>query len=608
MKKIELLLPAQNLELGRAALSHGADAVYIGAPKFGARQAAGNAIEDIEQLCKEAHFFGSKVYVTLNILLFDEEIEEAVKMAWKLYDVGIDALIIQDMGLLECKMPPIPLHASTQMNNVSVEKVKFLEQCGFRRAILARELSLSEIRAIRKDTEIELEVFVHGSLCVCYSGQCNMSLKLTGRSGNRGECAQVCRSRYDLVDKNGNCLIKNQHLLSLKDMNRASYLQDLVEVGITSFKIEGRLKDITYLKNITAFYRQQLDAVLTLSNNCQKASSGNITYFFESNPSQTFNRNYTSYFMTGERMEMASMSTPKSIGEFVGFLQSDFSGNLNYEGNTELHLGDGLCYWNEGRELEGFFINQIVQNKIKGNRKITLTQKTEVYRNYNHYFEKYLKNQITAVRKIAINLLLKEVSDGFIWTACDEDGICAELFVSYEKQVAHNPVKVLERRYQTFSKLGHTKFTLENYEEQTNFCYFIQDSLLNKVKNELVKILENSRVKYFSPQPHHRLNTYPIYPFKINYLTNIINTKAADFYKKCGCLNTEYGLDLTKDFEHKQLMQCRYCLRFEMKQCPKYYHSVQTAWLQPLFLKDNHHLYRLIFDCEHCQMQLLTLE
>lgn len=607
MKPIELLLPAQNFEFGKTAFQHGADAVYIGAPKFGARQAAGNSIADIEQLCREAHFWGGKVYVTLNTLLFDHELDEATSMAWALYRAGADALIIQDLGLLGCDLPPIPLHASTQTHITTAEKAQFLQACGFTRLILARELSLPEIAAIKQATNIELEAFVHGSLCVCYSGQCYMSLKLTDRSGNRGACAQVCRSRYDLLDENGEILLKNKHLLSLKDMNRAAFLPELLAAGIQSLKIEGRLKDLSYVKNITAFYRQKLDALLDGNAYFRKASTGKTTFTFEPNPAKTFNRDYTDYFLNDERTKIASMETPKSIGEFVGYLKSDSYGNLLYEGDAELHVGDGLCFWQKTADsndvaLEGFFVNQIDRARLKGSRKIAPTAKTALYRNYNHLFEKQLKNPQTAARKIDVDINVKEEPNQLIFSILDEDGVAASTTLSVEKQVANEPQKVLAQRQQTLSKLGQTNFQLRHYREETKSVYFIPNSALNKVKNALIEQLVSARRDHFRPIAHARTEQPRRYPYQIDALTNITNAKAAELYRKSGAEPSVLGIDATKDFIGQPLMTCRYCLRFELGQCPKCHPRADLRGQRPLFLRDNHRRYRLVFDCQHCRM------
>ena len=388
-KKIELLAPAKNLEYGREAINHGADAVYIGAPAFGARSAATNTISDIESLVNYSHLFGSKVFATVNTILFDNELEDAVQMIRQLYNIGVDALIIQDVGLLECDLPPIELHASTQCHNATIERVKFMESVGFARAILARETSLEQMREIRQATTLDLEAFVHGALCVSYSGQCYMSQYLNGRSGNRGCCSQPCRSMYDLYTEDNRMIIKNKHLLSLRDFSAADHLREMMEAGITSFKIEGRLKDITYVKNITAYYRQLLDNMLSGSS---KASSGHCTFHFVPDPERTFNRGYTDYFLTG-RHPMASLSTQKSIGKTVAKVSRVEHNALVINSKEPLMAGDGLCFFDSKGCLQGFFVNAVQGSRIIPNRMPNITSGALLWRNHDQKFEKQLHGE-----------------------------------------------------------------------------------------------------------------------------------------------------------------------------------------------------------------------
>ena len=369
MTKIELLIPAKDLHCGKIAINHGADALYIGAPRFGARQAAGNRLEDLEQLARYAHLYGSKLYVTVNTLLYDNELEDARKLILQLYELGADAIIMQDLGLLKMDLPPIRLHASTQCHNNSLERIQFLEKLGFRRAILAREMDLDTIRHIHQESDIELETFIHGALCVCYSGQCYISRMMTGRSGNRGECAQICRTAFDLTDARGRTLLHDKHLLSLRDMNRAMYLAEILKAGVISLKVEGRLKDETYVKNITGYYRQQLDAILECDNPFFRLGSGRTTLHFQPDPERSFNRGYTPYFIDGQRRKMATFDTPKAMGKSIGHLRQDRDGRLFYEGDAKLVNGDGLCFINEVGELEGFFVNGISNGRVSSSRR-----------------------------------------------------------------------------------------------------------------------------------------------------------------------------------------------------------------------------------------------
>ncbi|MDD2279742.1 MAG: U32 family peptidase, partial [Bacteroidales bacterium] len=386
-KKVELLSPVKNLEVGIAAINHGADAVYIGFKQFGARAAAGNSLVDIERLVKYAHLFNAKVYVTLNTILYDNELDEVQALINTLYLIGVDAIIIQDMGILEMDLPPIALHASTQAHNKSIEKIKFLEQVGISRVVLARELSIADIEQISAKSNIELEVFIHGALCVSYSGQCYLSHAITGRSANRGECAQPCRSTYDLVDEHGNIIAKNKHLISLKDLNQSQNIPALLEAGVTSLKIEGRLKDIDYVKNITAHYRKIIDSVLATDKNYKNASSGKVSLSFMPDPERTFNRGYSTYFANNRGKGLASLNTQKSIGKKLGKVTSSAEGWFEIDGNEVISNNDGLCYFSNDENLIGVKVNNVVGKRIQLNGKEAISIGTTIFRNYDHRFK-----------------------------------------------------------------------------------------------------------------------------------------------------------------------------------------------------------------------------
>lgn len=362
--RLELLAPAKNLEYGREAVNHGADALYVGAPSFGARAAATNTISDLSELVRYSHMYGAKVFATVNTLLYDDEIDAAVEMIRGLYDIGIDALIIQDLGLLECDLPPIELHASTQCHNASVERIKFMEQVGFGRVILARETSLEQMRQIRQATTVELEAFIHGALCVCYSGQCYMSQYLNDRSGNRGCCSQPCRSSYDLLDGEGRLLVGDRHLLSLRDFNASQHIRSMIDAGVSSFKIEGRLKDLSYVKNVTAYYRQLLDGVM---DGHVRASSGVSSFYFVPDVERTFNRGYTDYFLV-DRKPMASFETQKSRGKYIGKVVAVGKNSLTIDGVEDFANGDGLCFVDAEGRLQGFLVNDVHGREVVPNR------------------------------------------------------------------------------------------------------------------------------------------------------------------------------------------------------------------------------------------------
>lgn len=410
--RIELLSPAKDCEVGMAAINHGADAVYIGGPDFGAREKASNNMEDIERLCRHAALFDAKVYVTLNTLLYDNELERARKMAYDCWNVGVDALIVQDMQLLQLDLPPIPLHASTQCDNLTVEKVQMLEQLGFSQVVLGRELSIKQIQEIREKTSVPLEFFVHGALCVSHSGQCYLSQYIGNRSANRGACAQPCRLPWDLLDADGKELFKNRHLLCLKDLNNSAHLEELIDAGITSFKIEGRMKDADYVKNVTAFYRQKLDEIISHRSDLEQASLGHCNYNFEVNPEKSFNRGFTDFFIHGRQKGIDAPFTPKSMGEYIGVVRWCNPLRMEIETGKTLHNGDGLCFLNENNELQGLRADVVNGQTVSCNRPHGAQRGTKIYRNYDIEWQKQV-DASNGNRKIDINLTLAETETGY---------------------------------------------------------------------------------------------------------------------------------------------------------------------------------------------------
>ena len=383
-RKIELLAPAKNLECGIAAVDHGADAIYIGAPRFGARAAAGNSLEDIAELVRYAHVYNVRIYVTVNTILKDEELKDTEKMIWDLYRAGVDALIVQDMGLLELNLPPIPLHASTQMDNRTPQKVRFLAEAGFRQVVLARELSLVEIGNIHHACpDVPLEVFVHGALCVSYSGQCYVSQACFGRSANRGECAQFCRLAFYMVDADGKSIVRNKHLLSLKDLNQSEELEQLLDAGASSLKIEGRLKDVSYVKNVTAYYRQKLDSVFKRRKEYIRASSGKVKLEFKPQLDKSFSRGFTNYFLFDRNKDIFSFDTPKSLGEEMGTVKEIRGNYLTVAGIKSFNNGDGVCFLDQTGKLQGFRINRVENNKLFPQEMPRIKPRTILYRNFD---------------------------------------------------------------------------------------------------------------------------------------------------------------------------------------------------------------------------------
>ena len=603
--KLELLSPAKNLEFGREAINHGADALYIGAPAYGARAAATNSLADVEALVKYAHLYGSKVFAAVNTLLFDDEIEAAVQMIHELYNMGVDALIIQDLGLLMCDLPPIELHASTQCHNASVERIKFLESTGFKRIILARETSLEQMREIRQNTHADLEAFIHGALCVSYSGQCYMSQYLNGRSGNRGCCSQPCRSTYDLLTGSGRLLMKARHLLSLKDFNASQHIDSMIDAGICSFKIEGRLKDLGYVKNITAYYRQLLDNIMNEGR--EPASSGKCTFFFTPDPTKTFNRGYTDYFLR-ERQPMASFETQKSLGKKVGRVSSVGHTTLTVDGNERFSNGDGLCFFDVEGHLQGFLVNGVHGNILTPNHMPNINIGATLWRNNDQLFEKQLQGR-SAERKISVTMRFCDTPQGFSLNLTDEDGISAIQHIEAVHTTSDKPHQTSGTIVRQLSKLGDTPFVADVVNDDTEGRYFLPAAILNQLRRDTIELLISLRIKHFHPQDSYRKDQDLPYPEKtLDFLANIVNQRAEDFYRRHGVDNLERGLEQTHDYDGKALMNTKYCLRYELGCClqgkNKGKPQVDLLPSEDLLLSNNGRQFRLRFDCQHCLMQI----
>lgn len=603
-RPIELLAPAKNLECGIEAINHGADAVYIGAPRFGARAAAGNSIDDIKALVDYAHIYNVRIYVTVNTILHDEELPETEKMIWELYRAGVDALIIQDMGITRLNLPPIALHASTQMDNRTPEKVKFLSDIGFRQVVLARELSLEEIKKIH-DTcpETLLEVFVHGALCVSYSGQCYVSQACYGRSANRGECAQFCRLAFDLVDSNGKTIEQNKHLLSLKDMNQSDNLEALLDAGATSLKIEGRLKDVSYVKNVTAYYRQKLDSIFKYRKEYVRASAGTVKTTFTPQLDKSFSRGFTDYFLRGRNPGIFSFSTPKSLGEEVGTVKEIRGNYFTVAGVKSFSNGDGLCYIDDNGRLQGFRVNRVENNKLFPQEMPRLKPKTRLYRNFDQEFDKLMQKK-SAERKIAVDICLTENNFGFTLSINDENENSVSLTLQREKEPARTPQT--DNLKNQLGKLGNTPFEARNIRIDLSDNWFIPASELSELRrNAVERLLELRKINY--RQEIFRLkeskSKYPV--STLTYLGNVMNNSAAEFYKNHGVLK------VMPAFEKEQpkdavLMVCKHCIRYSMGWCPVH-HKVRSPFREPYYLvSSDGRRFRLEFDCKHCQMKVLA--
>ena len=646
MTSLELLAPAKNLDCGIAAIDHGADAVYIGAPRFGARSAAGNSLEDISRLCDYAHPFGVKVYVTVNTILYDDELDDTRQLLQDLQSIGVDAVLVQDMGILELSSSFLfpRLHASTQTDNRTPEKVSWLRDLGFKRVVLARELSVEEISEIHREVpDVELEVFVHGALCVSYSGICYASQYCFGRSANRGECAQFCRMKFSLVDSEGREVERDRYLLSLKDMNQSDHLQELIEAGATSFKIEGRLKDVGYVKNVTAAYSQRLNAIIRrYPDKYRRSSSGECRYTFTPDLRKTFNRGYTTYFLHGRQPDIASFDTPKAIGEFVGTVKELRGDSFNVAGISSFANGDGLCFVNDDRQLEGFRANRVQGNRIWPYRMPRgIRPGVRLYRNSDQEFERVLSKP-SSERRIPIRLALRAVEEGFelsllsssvecgVWsenssvaesahdgnltphstlhTPRNRMGIVPTIHIRAEHIQAQKPPH--ENIIRQLSKLGDTIYTCSDVDIPADFNYFIPNSLLSDMRRSMVDLLsrkeEGGMRKENSSASGNSLrgNLVPRSSFLLPrtydhpYLYNISNRLSQQFYGTTE--KTAYELKGGKG----PIMQCRHCIRYSLGYCVK--HGGQhPTWHEPLSLVlGDGRRFRLEFDCKHCQMNV----
>lgn len=595
MRALELLAPAKNLEYGIAAIDHGADAVYIGASRFGARAAVGNSVADIRKLCDYAHPFGVKVYVTVNTIVYDDELEATRQLLAELSEAGADAILIQDMAVLEMmKDLPMAAHASTQTDNRSVEKVQWLRDLGFSRVVLARELSLDEIKEIHLQVpDVELEVFVHGALCVSYSGICYASQYCFNRSANRGECAQFCRMKFSLEDAKGREVVNDRYLLSLKDMNRIDHLEELVEAGVTSLKIEGRLKDLSYVKNVTAAYSQRLNELIRRHPDLYSRSSlGECRYTFTPDLNRTFNRGYTTYFLHGRKPDIASWDTPKAMGAFVGTVKEIRQDSFNVAGVASFSNGDGLCFFDDNRELVGFRANKVVGNRIFPYRMPNgLKSGVRLYRNNDQEFDR-LMSKMSAERKIPIRLSLRAVEKGFELSATS--GILVS--VNCEHQMAQRPQR--ENIIRQLTKLGDTIYTCSEVDISDDFNFFIPNSVLSEMRRELVAKMMGARNRRESSVDRIMQLSSKIPTYAYSYLYNISNRLSKRFYdkKELSAFELKGGTG--------PIMQCRHCIRYTLGACVKH-GGERPSWQEPLSLVlGDGRRFRLEFDCQHCQMNV----
>lgn len=615
MRKVELLAPAKDAEIGKEAINHGADAVYIGAPRFSARAAAGNDIRDIEALARYGHIYGAKTFVAFNTIMSDRELIDAEKMAWQLYEAGADALIIQDFGLLKLNLPPIELHASTQTDNRTVEKVRLMSQMGMTRVVVARELTVEQIRAIHEAVpDVELECFVHGALCVCVSGQCYLSAAMTGRSANRGECAQPCRLPMDLEDATGRVVTRQKHLLSLKDMNRSARIEELIEAGVTSLKIEGRLKDMDYVKNVTAYYRQMMDRIMERHDDWQHVSEGEVSYGFEPALEKSFNRGFTDY--QNDREAYWNFDTPKAIGQYVGTVDRVKGDRLTVKGDVALSNGDGLMVG-----AVGFRANRVEGNEVipaKPEVLFDIRKGMEVWRNLDYRFQQML-NKPTARRKIQVKMTLT-VDDQYVTLRLD-DGTTEISVRRGPFEAALKPQK--DNYVKQLTKLGDTPFETDTCYVEGTSQLFVPSSVLADMRREAVASLMKKREEidvqrrqsFVKPDYEaltRRLDARGI--ISEDFRANVMNEFAEEILQNMRLQNVDKAFEIEQDTQHP-VMVTRHCLKYAFGHCPKHKNNTPEKdltngekWVEPMVLKIGGKKFLLKFGCKNdCMSEIFTI-
>ena len=610
-RHLELLAPAKNAEFGIEAINHGADAVYIGGPAFGARAKAPNTVQDIARLVQHAHRYHAEVFVALNTIFHDNELEGVRQLVHQLYDTGVDALIVQDMGLLEMDLPPIQLHASTQTDIRTVEKAQFLDQVGFSQIVLARELDIRTVKKIAEATSCNLEYFIHGALCVAFSGQCFISHAHTGRSANRGECSQECRLPYTLEDQKGRIIGKDKHYLSMKDNDQSANLRALIDAGVSSFKIEGRYKDLPYVKNATAHYRQLLDEILEDMPEYSKSSAGHTSYTFTPQPEKTFNRSATDYFANGRQADIGAFDTPKFSGEELGKVTKVGKDFIEVATDIELHNGDGVCFFDVHKELVGLRVNTVQGKRLYPNEMpADIRNNTLLFRNRDHAFMRLLEKD-SATRKIAVSMTLYETRDGFALTVTDEQGLSATAQIVAEKQAANDAVKAESSLKENLSKLGNTDFFAKEVSLETAQMWFIPASVANSLRREAIEqLIETRSLAYLRPARRPAAEPPALYPEDtLSYLANVYNQKARDFYHKHGVKLIAKAYEANEQLGEVPVMITKHCLRFSHGLCPKEAKGVigvqGTVTAEPMTLISGNDRYTLKFDCKPCEMHVM---
>ncbi|XDK48572.1 U32 family peptidase [Kosakonia cowanii] len=612
---LELLSPARDTAIAREAILHGADAVYIGGPGFGARHNAGNSLRDIAELVPFAHRYGAKVFITLNTILHDDELEPAQKLIGDLYQAGVDALIVQDMGVLEMDIPPIELHASTQCDIRSVEKAKFLSDVGFSQIVLARELNLEQIRAIHQATDATIEFFIHGALCVAYSGQCNISHAQTGRSANRGDCSQACRLPYTLKDDQGRVVAYEKHLLSMKDNDQTANLAALIDAGVRSFKIEGRYKDMSYVKNITAHYRQMLDAIIDDRPELARASAGRTEHFFIPSTDKTFHRGSTDYFVNARKIDIGAFDSPKFVGLPVGEVLKVGKDHLDVEVTEPLANGDGLNVLVK-REVVGFRVNvaektaenryRVFPNEMPDALK-TLRPHHALNRNLDHNWQQALL-KTSSERRIGVDIELGGWQEQLVLTLTSEDGVSVTHTLDGQFDEANNAEKALDNLKDGLAKLGQTRYYAQKIDINLPGALFVPNSLLNQLRRETVEMLEEARLANYQRGSRKAVATpAPVYPeTHLSFLANVYNHKAREFYHRYGVQLIDAAYEAHEEKGEVPVMITKHCLRFAFNLCPKQAKGNIKSWrATPMQLVHGDEVLTLRFDCRPCEMHVI---
>ena len=609
-KKVEILAPAKNLWQGQMAINAGADAVYIGAPQYGARSNATNSVEDIAELVRYAHLFKAQVFVVINTILYDNELEDCKKLIYELYEIGVDALIVQDMAILEMDLPPIVIHASTQANNRDPKHVKFLKDAGIQRVVLARELNLDQIKEIHEATDVELEFFVSGALCVSFSGNCYMSIAGGERSANRGSCAQNCRLPYQLVDGTGTTLIESSHLLSIKDLDLSDQLPNLIDAGITSFKIEGRLNDVVYVKNNVSYLRKKLDAFLENNDTYIKSSSGRTFYTFDAEMSRSFNRGYTDYFVNHRTKKIGSWESPKSQGQYIGKITEIVGKGFKIENGDILNNGDGLYFINEKNEADGMQVNVVLNNVVIPNNFREIALGTEIYRNSDAEFNRMVEREDSAIRKIGAYLNFTETETGFQLTATDEDGHTTSIQTEATKELAKTENAGYQNLEKNLAKTGNTPFIVDHLEIKISDNWFLPISKINEMRREVLDLLIEKRIEEYHREEFQITKTEHPYPVQVlDFTYNVSNKLARKFYERHGVTEIEKAFELQWDPGKARVMTTKYCVKYELGKCARFQRDTMgTKVVEPLTLKHGEVEYKLKFNCKPCEMEIWEKE